>query len=126
MYQLYQPRRNLHQKKLNSSGVFRSKLARSAKGMQYLKLGRLRGVKSYYPKNAAKPCILIYALNYKVIVDFCVHLSVPRGERTRPHVSVFVLKHNFFSPFLKKFASTGSVFGLFSPFHTKTLKGKYC
>ena len=48
--------------------------------------------------------------------------------RPRPHVSVFVWKRNYFSPFSNKFASTRSVFRSFSPVHTKTLKTqrKYC
>ena len=40
---------------------------------------------------------------------------------SRPHVSVFVWKRRFFSPFSKKYASTRSLFESFSPVHTKTL-----
>ena len=44
--------------------------------------------------------------------------------RLRPcrHVSIFVWKRTFFSPFSKIFASTRSVFRSVLPVHTKTLK----
>ena len=38
--------------------------------------------------------------------------------RPCPHVSVFILKCNFFSPFRKKFTSTHSVSASFWPVHT--------
>ena len=61
--------------------VSRSKMARSARGMQYRKIGRLckQGVKSYYSKNAARPCHFNVCTELQSNLDFCVHLSLGRA-----------------------------------------------